>query len=66
MRHPGGCEASPVVAGAGELSIVFALVDGVEEDLGLFIPHDKHGRHAGAQPGAARAASDAIAADEVS
>ena len=31
---------SPVVADAGELSIVFALMDGVEEDLGLFIPHD--------------------------
>jgi ABC-type antimicrobial peptide transport system permease subunit len=33
-------KASPVVAGAGEMSIVFAMIDGVEEDVGLFIPHD--------------------------
>ena len=34
--------ASPMVADSGELSIVFALVDGVEQDLGLFIPNDDH------------------------
>ena len=34
--------ASPLVADSGELSIVFALVDGVEQDLGFFIPNDDH------------------------
>ncbi|HZI46076.1 MAG TPA: FtsX-like permease family protein, partial [Ilumatobacter sp.] len=33
-------DASPMVANSGELSVVFAMVDGVEQDLGLFIPHD--------------------------
>jgi len=31
---------SPQVATAGEVSIVYALIDGVDHDLGLFIPHD--------------------------
>ena len=31
---------SPMVADSAELSVVFAMVDGVEQDLGLFIPHD--------------------------
>ena len=34
--------ASPLVADSGELSIVFAVVDGVEQDLGFFIPNDDH------------------------
>ena len=33
--------ASPMVARAGQLSVVFAMVDGVEQDLGLIIPHDR-------------------------
>jgi predicted lysophospholipase L1 biosynthesis ABC-type transport system permease subunit len=32
--------ALPMVADSGELSVVFAVVDGVEQDLGLFIPQD--------------------------
>ena len=31
----------PIVADSGAFSIVFALVDGVEADLGLWIPHDE-------------------------
>jgi hypothetical protein len=31
--------ASPMVADSGQGSIIFAVVDGVDEDLGLLIPH---------------------------
>lgn len=31
----------PIVADSGAFSIIFAIVDGVEEDLGLWVPHDE-------------------------
>jgi hypothetical protein len=33
----------PVVAGSGAISVVFAIVDGVDQDIGLWIPHGDEG-----------------------